>query len=172
MQICDADTPWSYSVHLFIFQSFLSLFSVSESHTNLFLKFWHCLSNSCYLAEKPVIMSKCLLLLINSCNYRGESWDAVCGNHSSGLQWHSCASPPPVTEPHTWLYGNSNCDRFSKSRHLIISATVTDQLETAVKRLSGLAVGYGVYDFNTWLFSYKVNVMTCKLLQTVIISTL
>ena len=43
-----------------------------------------CLANSCYLAERPVIMSKCLALLINSCNYRGESWVVVCGNHSPG----------------------------------------------------------------------------------------
>lgn len=61
------------SILLFILFSLLSL---QKSHSEI------CLANSCYLAERPVIMSKCLVLLINSCNYRGESWVAVCGNHS------------------------------------------------------------------------------------------
>lgn len=117
------------------------------------------LASSCYLEERPVIMSKCLLLLINSCNYRGESWVTVCGNHSSGRQWHSCVSPSPVTEPHALsddlTVGNSNSWRFCKLKHLIISAQATDQLGTAVKQLSGSAVGYGLYDFNTWLFSFN-----------------
>lgn len=61
---------------------------------------------------------------------------------------------------------------LSKLRYLIVSATVTDQLETAVKWLSGSAVGCGVYDLDTWLFCYKANVMACKLLQSIIISML
>lgn len=150
-----------------IISCFLSHVSVSESHTNPIGKFLHCLANSYYLAEKPVIMSKCLLLLINSCNYR-----VLSGNHSSGLHCHSCASPSPESEPNTWLYRNNNCPRVCKLMHQIISGEVTEQLKAAVKRLSGLAVCYLVHDFNTWLFSYKVNIMACKLLQTVIISML
>lgn len=125
-------SPISTLFYSFIF---LFLFSVSEIYTNPILKFWHCLANSCYLAERPVIFSKCLLLLINSCNYREESWVVVCENHSSGLQLHSWASPSPITKPHTLsndLYSNSKCCRFCKFRHLIVSASVTDQLEAAV----------------------------------------
>lgn len=69
------NTPSLYKAPSLLSPILRIFFSSSQflSYTNPVQKFWHCLANSCYLAERPVIMSKCLLLLINSCNYRGES---------------------------------------------------------------------------------------------------
>lgn len=111
---------------------FLPCFSFCELD-----KFLYFLANSCHRAEKPVIMSKCWLLLINSYNYRGESLVAVRGNHSSALQCHSCASLSLVTKPDTWPSGDNNCPKLM---HQIISATVTEQLEAAVKDFGLLRV--------------------------------
>lgn len=51
-------------------QGLLFFFFSAQFVTNPIQKFWRCLSHRCYLAQRPVIMRR-LLLLINSCNYGG-----------------------------------------------------------------------------------------------------